>query len=47
MTEAYAPRALPATLLANVKRLKYAAPATGLLFLATVAIHIYEIIAAT
>ncbi|MGD0977563.1 MAG: hypothetical protein ABR962_00310 [Candidatus Bathyarchaeia archaeon] len=47
LTEAYAPRALPATLLANVKRLKYAAPATGLLFLATVAIHIYEIIAAT
>jgi hypothetical protein len=37
----------PATLLANAKRLKYAALATGLLFLATVAIRIYQIIVTT
>lgn len=37
----------PATLLANLKRLRYAALAMGLLFLATVAIRIYQIIVAT
>jgi hypothetical protein len=37
----------PGSLLVNVKGLKYAALATGLLFLATVAIRIYEIIATT
>jgi hypothetical protein len=37
----------PATILANTKRLRYAAIALGLLFLATVAVHIYEIIIST
>jgi hypothetical protein len=37
----------PATLLINAKRLKYAALTMGLLFLATVAIRIYEIITTT
>jgi hypothetical protein len=37
----------PATLLADTKRLKYAAIALGLLFLATVAVRIYEIIIST
>ena len=34
----------PATLLANLRRLKYGALAMGLLFLATVAIRIYQMI---
>ena len=37
----------PATLLVNVRRLRYAALAIGLLFLATVAINIYNIITST
>jgi hypothetical protein len=37
----------PATLLVNVRRLRYAALVMGLLFLATVAIRIYEIIVTT
>jgi hypothetical protein len=37
----------PASLLINTKRLKYAALTMGLLFLATVAIRIYEIITTT
>lgn len=37
----------PATLLVNVRRLRYAALVMGLLFLATVAIRIYGIIVTT
>jgi len=37
----------PATILADTKRLRYAAMASGLLFLATVAIQIYQIVAST
>jgi hypothetical protein len=37
----------PATLLVNVRRLRYAALVMGLLFLATVAIRIYQIIVTT
>jgi hypothetical protein len=37
----------PATLLVNVRRLRYAALLMGLLFLATVAIRIYGIIVTT
>jgi hypothetical protein len=37
----------PGTLLINAKRLKYVALTMGLLFLATVAIRIYEIITTT
>ena len=37
----------PATILADTKRLKYAAIALGLLFLATIAIRIYQIVAST
>ena len=37
----------PATLLANLKRLRYAALAMGLLFLTTVAIRIYQMIVTT
>jgi len=37
----------PATVLVNVKRLRYAALILGLLFLATVAIRIYGIITST
>ena len=36
----------PATLLVNVKRLKYTALTMGLLFLATVAFRLYEIVVA-
>jgi hypothetical protein len=37
----------PATILADKKRLRYAAIALGLLFLATVAVQIYHIIASS
>jgi hypothetical protein len=36
----------PATLLVNIKRLRYAAVTMGLLFLATVAFRLYEIVVA-
>jgi hypothetical protein len=36
----------PATLLVNIKRLKYTALTMGLLFLATVAFRLYEIVVA-
>jgi hypothetical protein len=37
----------PATILTDTKRLRYAAIVLGLLFLATVAIRIYQIVALT
>lgn len=39
--------AIPATILADTKRLRYAALAVGPLLLATVATQIYEIVAST